>query len=249
MVREGFKETELGEIPEDWIVTKVQDLAKNITVGFVGSMSFLFRDEGVPLLRGINIQPHSLDLTNLKYIPLNTHRQWRNSALQASDVVIVRVGYPGTACVIPEGLGEINAASLVIIRPNPGSIDSDYLCYVFNSPWGKEQIYNRLVGGAQQVFNTHTASEFSIPLPKIAEQVRIAGVLSILDTATKKTEVLIAKLRQVKAGLMQDLLTKGIDEQGRIRSQVTHAFRDTEIGQVPADWEILPLRFLILNSA
>ena len=146
-----------------WKTAKVEDLSSFITVGFVGSMSSLFVDEGVPLLRGQNILPYQLDLTNLKYISTETHRKWKKSALQPRDVVIVRVGYPGTACVIPDGLGDLNAASLVIVRPNEELLDSDFLCYVLNSPWGKARVQGRLVGAAQQVFNTHTAAELEIP--------------------------------------------------------------------------------------
>ncbi|KDE54501.1 hypothetical protein EI28_00580, partial [Methanoculleus sp. MH98A] len=75
-------------------------------------------------------------------------------------------------------------------------------------------------------------------LPPAEEQRRIAAVLSTIDEAIEKTEALIDKLRQVKAGLMQDLLTKGIDEEGRVRSEETHAFKDSEIGRVPVEWEI-----------
>jgi len=114
----------------EWAETKLEDVSDDITVGFVGSMSSLFIDRGVPLLRGQNIQPGRLDLTNLKYISPETHQKWKKSALKAGDVVIVRVGYPGTSCVIPEGMGDLNAASLVIVRPNKGKLDSHFLCYV-----------------------------------------------------------------------------------------------------------------------
>ena len=97
---------------------RLRGVSQYITVGFVGSMSKYFVEEGVPLLRGQNIKPYQLDLANLKYIPLEVHRKWKKSSLKPGDVVIVRVGYPGTACVIPERTGELNAASLVIVRPD-----------------------------------------------------------------------------------------------------------------------------------
>jgi len=178
----------------------LKDLSEYLTVGFVGSMSSLFVDEGVPLLRGQNVHPFSLDLSNLKFISHETHDRWKKSELRAGDVVIVRVGYPGTACVIPEGLGQLNAASLVIVRPNPELLNPYYLAYVLNSPWGKAQIRARLVGSAQQVFNTTTAADLEIPAPSLKLQNRIAAVLlrydDLIANNTRRIKILeeMAKL-------------------------------------------------------
>ena len=110
-----------------WKKIKIKELSEKIVVGFVGSMSKLFVNEGVPLLRGQNIKPYSLDMDNLKFISRETHLKWKNSGLNAGDVVIVRVGYPGTACVIPPKLGYLNAASLVIIRTKKDELDPHFL--------------------------------------------------------------------------------------------------------------------------
>ena len=101
------------------------------TVGFVGSMSSLFRDEGVPVLRGKNIKPFEIDFEDLKFINQETHANWKKSQLRAGDVVLVRVGAPGTCCVIPEHLGDLNAASLVILRTDPKVLDPHFLSVFF----------------------------------------------------------------------------------------------------------------------
>src|SRR5690606_13975434 len=44
-----------------------------------------------------------------------------------------------------------------------------------------------------------------------------------------------------KTGLMQDLLTKGIDAHGNIRSEATHAFKDSPLGRIPVEWDVLTL--------
>lgn len=207
-LKAGYQQTEVGVIPEDWDCNTIRDLSKMITVGFVGSMAHLFRRQGVPLLRGQNVLPGKLDLRDPRYIDKQTHTLWRKSALQPGDVVLVRVGYPGTCAKIPEGIGEANAASLVVIRPDTQDIDSDFLCYVLLSPIGKKQIDASLVGGAQQVINIGTAAELQIPVPPtIAEQEAIAEALSDADALIDSLEQLIAKKRRVKQGAMQDLLT------------------------------------------
>ena len=63
------------------------------------------------------------------------------------------------------------------------------------------------------------------------EQTKIAEILSTVDRAIEQTEALIAKQQRIKTGLMQDLLTRGIDEHGNLRSEQTHKFKDSPLGQ------------------
>lgn len=84
-------------------------------------------------------------------------------------------------------------------------------------------------------------SEFSklkVALPsEPSEQTQIANILSKVDEAISQTEQLIAKYTRIKTGLMQDLLTKGIDQYGNIRSEQTHQFKDSPLGRIPKEWE------------
>lgn len=74
------------------------------------------------------------------------------------------------------------------------------------------------------------------------EQTQIATILSKVDEAIAQTEQLIAKYTRIKTGLMQDLLTKGIDERGKIRSEETHEFKDSPLGRIPKEWEVDKLK-------
>lgn len=80
----------------------------------------------------------------------------------------------------------------------------------------------------------------SVPNDK-NEQIAIAAVLSRCDATIQWTRSLIKKLQRIKQGLMQDLLTKGIDEHGNIRSEKTHQFKDSALGRIPVEWEVVPL--------
>lgn len=84
--------------------------------------------------------------------------------------------------------------------------------------------------------------EVSTP-PKL-EQTKIAAVLSTVDRAIEQTEALIAKQQRIKTGLMQDLLTRGIDEHGNLRSEQTHQFKDSPLGRVPIEWDVKPAKEL-----
>ncbi len=80
--------------------------------------------------------------------------------------------------------------------------------------------------------------KIEVPTPTKPEQTKIAEILSTVDRAIEQTEALIAKQQRIKTGLMQDLLTRGIDEHGNLRSERTHKFKDSPLGRIPVEWEI-----------
>lgn len=86
--------------------------------------------------------------------------------------------------------------------------------------------------------------EIIIPESK-DEQQRIADTLSKLDDSLSKTQSLINKYELIKRGLMQDLLTFGIDSKGNKRSENTHKFKDSPLGRIPEEWEWVELGKII----
>ena len=79
----------------------------------------------------------------------------------------------------------------------------------------------------------------------LIEQQKITSILSKLDEAIEQTEQLIEKYKQIKTGLMHDLLTRGIDENGNVRSEKTHKFKDSQLGRIPVEWEVVKLGVII----
>lgn len=79
-----------------------------------------------------------------------------------------------------------------------------------------------------------------VRIPDFDEQSRIAYVLDTIDEAIQKTEAVIAKLKQIRAGMLHDLLTYGLDKDGKLRDPVAHPeqFKDSELGLIPKEWEV-----------
>ncbi len=94
--------------------------------------------------------------------------------------------------------------------------------------------------GKQELANLQIAD---IPLP---EQRRIAEILDTIDKAIQKTEALISKLKVMKQGILHDLLTRGLDKNGKLRDPKAHPeqFKDSLLGRIPKDWGINPLEKL-----
>ncbi len=106
-----------------------------------------------------------------------------------------------------------------------------------------KDIQSFIVGGTRSKLNQSAlrAISFSLPTSK-SEQSKIAEILSTVDRAIEQTEALIAKQQRIKTGLMQDLLTRGIDEHGNLRSEQTHEFKDSPLGKIPVEWEVKKLK-------
>lgn len=113
------------------------------------------------------------------------------------------------------------------------TLDLQFLAYLLST----EAKYHVSYVGNPKLMNGVMA-KILLQLPKDkTEQTTIANILSKTDQAIAHTEALIAKYSRIKTGLMQDLLTKGIDENGNIRSEQTHEFKDSPLGRIPKEWE------------
>ncbi|MFA7172720.1 MAG: restriction endonuclease subunit S [Kiritimatiellia bacterium] len=127
----------------------------------------------------------------------------------------------------------------MIVRRN--LVSRDFLYYWLQN--AKETIVNaNLAQTTQKNLNATVVRSFAVYYPiSIAEQFKIAEVLSTVDRAIDETEALIAKQQRIKTGLMQDLLTRGIDAEGNLRSEATHEFKDSPLGRIPVEWEVCRL--------
>ena len=122
----------------------------------------------------------------------------------------------------------------------PRSIDRDFLQYSLLSAQGRLASCSQ--GSTFEAINSEELKSFELTVPcEQKEQTQIAAVLSQVDRAIEQAEALIAKRERIKAGLLHDLLTKGLDEAGNIRSEDTHEFKDSPLGRIPVEWEVLKL--------
>jgi type I restriction enzyme S subunit len=105
-----------------------------------------------------------------------------------------------------------------------------------------KDIQSFIVGGTRAKLNQSALRSITLLLPTSrTEQSTIGEILSAVDRVIEQTKTLITKQQRIKNGLLQDLLTSGIDNTGLLRSQQTHRFKDSLIGTVPEEWEILQL--------
>ena len=95
-------------------------------------------------------------------------------------------------------------------------------------------------GGTRSKLNQSELRNIEVPLPSLPEQRSIAEILDTIDETIQKTEALISKLKAMKQGLLHDLLTRGLDKNGKLRDPKAHPeqFKEWALGRVPINWEV-----------
>lgn len=117
------------------------------------------------------------------------------------------------------------------------SFDTDFIYYALKGE--ESNIMGLRVGSGLPNIQQKAIKSFEIEYPKDKpEQTHIAEILSTADEAIADTEAFIAKSQRIRTGLMQDLLTCGIDENGNIRSKETHKFEVKNGIEVPVEWDV-----------
>lgn len=221
-------------IPEGWRVATAEELCSRISVGIVIKPTQYYVDEeqGVRAFRSANIGEGFVRDSDWIHISEAGHAKNKKSALKANDILIVRTGYPGTACLLPPEYEGSNCIDIIFARPDPEQVVPAYLCTFTNSEYGKKQVLDGSGGLAQQHFNVGAYKKLKLPLPPLFEQRRIAETLETWDRAIRTVEALIANARAQKQALMQQLLPQGTTPPKKRLPGFSGEWRKLHIGDV-----------------
>ncbi len=208
VARKGYKLTEVGEIPEDWEIVQLDDIAK-VTSGkrLPSGFSVTKYETPHPYIRVSDMQPGNVSTENIMYVPINAAEHIKQYRIYKGDLFISVAGTLGIVGKIPP---ELNGANLTENADRITEIrcDKSFLLYILLSPHTQSVIDSIRTVGAQPKLALGRIRKFDIPLPPTEkEQNAIATALSDADTLIDALEQSIAKKRQIKQGAMQELLT------------------------------------------
>lgn len=206
-VKEGYKLTEFGVIPEDWDVKMLKDLASLIIDGTHKTPQY--QAYGVPFLRVTDLKSNKIDVRNLKFISKEEHKFLQERCKpEKGDLLLSKNGTIGVPKAINWDWEFSIFVSLALIKIRPQKINLYFLEQFIKSNFLDQQIKQRSKQGTVTNLHLEEIREFLIPLPPtLEEQEKIAQVLSDFDSAIAHLDKLINKKRNVKQGTMQQLLT------------------------------------------
>jgi len=186
------------------------------------------------------ITPNDLSKLKNKYIN-NTERKITASGLKSCSTILINQESLVMSSRAPIGYLAIS---------NNFCTNQGCKSFVFNDNNSTSFFYYQLLSNVaklKQIGEGTTFAEvskkqlesFEILHPKdIKEQQKIAKILTSVDESIEATNKIIVKQKRVKTALMQDLLTRGIDEDGNIRNEETHEFKDSVLGRIPKEWNL-----------
>ena len=210
-VKPGYKQTEVGVIPEEWEVRTLRDLSFDISDGNYSSKypkASDFRSIGVPFIRANNIRNMTVADDDMRFISKVQHQDLQKGHLKANDVLITTRGEIGQVALVPESHIDSNInAQLVRINSGRTSVDHQFLAYSITAKNAQEQLSNLETGSALKQLPVGRLILLILAIPSPPEQRAIAAALSDVDALLGGLDRLIAKKRDLKQAAMQQLLT------------------------------------------
>ena len=144
----------------------------------------------------------------------------------------------------------IASTGFAVLRAKENAEPYFLLCAILSDDVSR-QVERLAVGSNYPAISSSDVRRLLIPNFPLARQRKVAAILTSLDTAIEKTEALIEKHQQIKAGLMHDLFTRGVLPNGQLRpshEQSPELYRDTEIGVIPQSWNVGSLASLVSSD-
>lgn len=118
------------------------------------------------------------------------------------------------------------------------------LFYYYVTDKFKSELKRRASGTTFLEVSGTEVAQIELLVPPVRERELIARILYTLDTTIRHAEAIIKKLKQVKCGLLHDLLTRGIDANGELRpprSEAAGRYKGSSLGWIPTEWNTAPL--------
>ena len=189
---------------KNWNVVNVEDVA-DVQVGVVIKPSQYYTDEseGVRAFRSLNIGAGFIKDIDWVYFTKEGHLKNSKSILKENDLLIVRSGAPGTACVVTEEYAGCNAVDIIIAHPDCEKVNPYYLCTFTNMPHGKKQIDEGIGGAAQQHFNVGKYNKLQLMLPPKTLQDEFGDFINQVDKSKDSVQKALDEAQLLFDSLMQ----------------------------------------------
>jgi len=221
-VKDGYKLSELGEIPIEWEVVDFGSLCVTRSGKYQPTLAEVKKyialehiDQGSGRILGYG---RSNDTTSIK------------TEFHKNDVLFGKLR-PYLKKYWLAQFDGVCSTEILAFKTNEKALSSIILYFVEQDSF-IEMATGKSYGTKMPRASWEDIKAIQVPLIPLPEQQKIADILSTVDEHISETESLIEKTKVLKQGMMQHLLNKGIGHT---------EFKDTEIGKIPVEWEVVPL--------
>ena len=233
VVESGFKETEIGLIPEDWEVVRLGEVAE-ISSGGSAPQGKEYFEGNSPFIRVQHLDNDNYKIKGCDYITDEAVKKYKLKLYPKDTIIFPKSGasiYLEKRAKLP--FDAYIVSHLMAVRSKSRLLLQDYLFFnLVSKKLSKDKADN------YPTLNISEVSQIPIPLPPPEEQKAIADILSTVQNAIEKTEKVIDATKQLKKSMMKHLFTYGavaVDEIYKVK------LKESEIGLIPEDWEVVRL--------
>lgn len=235
----GYKQTEVGIIPEDWDVKTGFEVFTRIQDGThfspkLGGNDFLY-------VTSKNIKFGALYLESAEYISKNEHQKiYKRCDVKKGDILLTKDG-ANTGNAAKNSLTEECSllSSVAFLRVDESINNADFYLQQILSSFFQQQIKDAMSGNAITRLTLLKIRNLKFFSPRLKEQTAIATALSDVDALIASLNAQIAKKRDIKTATMQQLLT---GKQRLTGFGEGKGMKPSELGEIPEDWEVVPLK-------
>lgn len=228
-IREGYKETEIGVVPEDWDIDLLDNVARRLTGHTPNKKIASYWGGEIPWV-------------SLK----DTFRLDKGYVYETTDYTTIDGINNSSAVLLPEGTVIISrdaTVGKVGITSTKMATSQHFINYVCGNFLNNKYLYYTLlnrkdefvriaIGSTIKTIGMPYFKALKVIVPPLPEQQRIAEILSTTDSHIEKLDKIIEDYQLLKKGMMKKLLTEGIGHT---------EFKETEIGRIPKEWEVVKL--------
>lgn len=187
------------------------DISEFVTVGIANSATQAYDKSGIVMLRNQNIKENYLDDSDLIFIKKEFADKYKTKSLKKDDILVIRTGYPGIACLVPVQYEGAQTFTTLIVRLKKSlEIDPNFICHYINSSHGKAYVEGTKVGVAQQNFGAKALALMPIMLPAIKLQNDFSNFCVQVDKLKFSVHRGLDKLETLKKALMQQCFEEGV---------------------------------------
>lgn len=246
-------------VPDGWRIENIETIAN------VGSSKRILQSEyvpsGVPFFRSKEAirRSKNLPIENPLYISQKRFKELKDKhgAPKKNEILVTAVGTIGVIYLIEDIEFYFKDGNLLWIKHIDEDVSPSYLAKYLASDTCHNAIIEIAGGSSQSALTIEKLSKLEFNLPPLPEQQKIAAILSSVDEVIEKTQAQINKLKDLKTGMMQELLSPREGQaanihnpQGESGNSLHHTeFKDSPLGRIPVGWEVVTLGKVTRESA
>jgi len=247
-----YKDTQvewLGNVPTDWKLSRIKYLCYvndgNHGEEYPKEADYTDKDNGVPFIRGGNMEGHAIVDDGMLYISKTKNNSMRKGRLERGDILFMNRGEIGKLALITETHAGANLNSqIAYLRSYRTEVVNKYLLYYLASGSVSNLLASMKMGSVLTQFPIGNLLEIYVPLPSDEEQQKIANFLdheiAKIDTLIDKQQQLIKLLKEKRQAVISHAVTKGLNPDAPMR------YSGIEwLGEVPEGWDVNNINYVI----